>query len=359
MFVDKKYRLFVLVCTAVLAGGLLVLLLEGVMEAEPHRAQGAPHWHPTGGPYLGTDSDTIIGSHDITTTRATVSAVSSPTHQLYLPLAANRVPYCPPPRNPRKGLAWAYFDREIEPTPQFIQEALCIGWYHTWIIPDTNPLEEYGVETYPVFWCDVYPSDAQGDEVRIDYKQDALQKLGPDYDGYLLFLNEPDLPAPQCDRTPREGAELYVWVKQNLPQAKLVGPMVSHVDALDGWRWLQAWRQEVIALTDTPPDLYAYSIHDYTLGELSYVADTLHDLMTAWGDGDKSMWVTEFGSQSPQRIAQMIDFYNNDARIARFAGYTPLMVDNDFHTNFRFFYWDSAELTPLGESFAAHGNETP
>ena len=45
--------------------------------------------------------------------------------------------------------------------------------------------------------------------------------LSPDYDGYLLFLNEPDRP-DQANKTPQEGVTLYKALKAKYPLAKFV-----------------------------------------------------------------------------------------------------------------------------------------
>ncbi len=275
------------------------------------------------------------------------------TFNIYLPLT-----FTQDTRNLAKGTAWAYFGkRPISERGHLAKDIMRIGWFHNWGISAINPLKLYDVEFVPMWWCDQWPSDAIGDNVKVDFKQLTLDRLGRDYDGYLLFLNEPDLPPAQCDRTPKQGAKYYIWIKENLPNVKLIGPMTSHIDGLNGYPWLIEWRKQVIKMTGQPPKVYAYSLHDYMpYHKVGWLTNKLYDLMIKWGDGDKKIWVTEYSKYAPDKMAEATEYFANDPRIERFAGFTPDFKGEELFEQHRFFEWESEELTPIGKAFVESGN---
>jgi hypothetical protein len=193
-----------------------------------------------------------------------------------------------------------------------------ISWWRGWQRGSpAGPL--WGIHPTQALWCDFYYSRHSGNKL---IPQLPAIELPESFDGYLLFLNEPDVAfynhPPQCAADPRRAAQLYTHVKAELPNAKLVGPGISHLDYINGFRWLEAWWKEVVTITGSPPHMDAWDIHNYIGG-----GDPLapYDALEAWlskrGVNNPQFFISEWGACDPARVHEMRQAFENDDRIVR------------------------------------------
>lgn len=220
-------------------------------------------------------------------------------YTFYLPLLAENA-------NQKKGLAWGDYGA----TAQADYELFQVGWYHLYRYWD-NPSYPHAVGLdYVRDWgcINVGPSISA-----------VVNTLGSDFDDYLLWVNEPTMP-DQCYELNdvHLAAQHYITTAHYLPDAKIIGPRMF-IDSLGQYLiivdWLSRWRQRVFDLTcgnvvtytnpfpDVPcgyPNITGYALHTYdntvlpNNGNLKRV-DDFYDQMIAWGDGDKELWIDEFG----------------------------------------------------------------
>lgn len=200
---------------------------------------------------------------------------------------------------------------------------LNIGWHYDYTLRRPGRSLDNGSQYVPMLWCDIYPA-LRYDAPAINYF-DQLRRLPADYNGYLLFANEPDLRGSihdggQCERTPRQVAYMLRSVRQICPGCRVVGPNVSHIDYVRGWPWLSAFYDEVRRLGVRPPEVAA--IHDYTGQPPTAIVDSLFALLATFQDAPETAWVTEFGSCDAAWVAEAVATYERDERISRYAYFT-------------------------------------
>lgn len=233
----------------------------------------------------------------------------------YLPLITT-----PEPQN---GAAWAAAGRR-HPRDA---EILHIAWYHNWGPVGANL--ENGAVFVPTLWCDRYPPMDWADGTNL--LQRMTEVIPANYTGPILFINEPDLPGSdtggQCDRTPEQAAWLYYQLRLAFPRATLVGPQPSHLDYVNGWPWLRAFYDFLSSQGWPPPDVA--TIHTYIDTEPpGKIVDSLFALLSAYPDAPHTAWVTEYGSCNPGIIHLMRSYWQSDARITRWAFFTPRWWDD-------------------------------
>jgi len=254
-------------------------------------------------------------------------------HHYYLPIMTIQTHQTSSPAPNKRGFACTYCGQM---TPDDVS-SLSISWYHNWSMSQND----HAAEFVPHFWCDIW-QDGDSDNF-VDYIAE-VSMLPSDYDGYMLFLNEPDLAAPQCNITPAYGAQLYNWVKATIPNVKLIGVQVSHGDGIRGFKWLREWRNEVLNTSGAYPDMWRYTIHEYNDDPRPQV-EALLSLQAEWGI-DTPLWVTEFGTCKPDVMRDMVQYYEGHDMIERYAVYAPLLLDCQALID-----WNTRELTAVGEGF--------
>ncbi len=225
--------------------------------------------------------------------------------------------------SPKKGLALTY------ETGWHYQEAnrLNVSWFHNWhVTPAVEPPPS--VEFIPFVRC------AEPDEISA-----AVANLGADYDGYLLFLNEPDHDnlSQGCGITVEEAAQRYLSLRTALPDAKLIGPNPSWNDP-NTTNYIEDWREAVHTATGNYPDVTGYGWHFYTTS-VNAVRENVNNLciaMNSLGEGDKEMWITEFGVDQQSlgedavknTLFQLLDIFEHHVglesgcEVTRYAYYT-------------------------------------
>ena len=229
-----------------------------------------------------------------------------------------------------------------------------ISSYRTWQINEgLSPI--HGLELHPNFWCDIYflPPNFLLSQLPV------FDLLGSEYDGYLLFLNEPDLSSygmhGQCEVTPRRGAELYVYTKAMLPLAKIVGPGISHVDYYNDFMWLTKWFNHVVSLTGGPPQMYAWDIHTYVQdGDPLAPVNALEQFLVSRGVTEPKFFISEWGSCNVGRLIEMKVAFDNDDRVLSHSIYEQSHAYWDGESRCILLFDESSsplELTELGEAF--------
>lgn len=208
-----------------------------------------------------------------------------------------------------------------------------------------------GLRATQGLWCDFYyhPVYSQG---RLIPQAGAID-LPAEFDGVVLFLNEPDLPG-QCSASPKRAAQLYTHVRNQLPHAQLVGPGISDRDWVNEFAWLEAWWTAVVDLTGEPPQMAAWDIHNYSDKAHPLAPyDALEKWLAVRGVANPKFFVSEWGACTPERIIEMREAFDNDPRILRHYIYDQTLAtwDGDGRCII-LFDEETMELTLLGRAWA-------
>ncbi len=220
------------------------------------------------------------------------------------------------PVSPKKGIAYWVTDT-IEFEPFF-----GLSWYSRYSLGNVPELEAAnpGVEFMPHLYCNVPEDDPDGDLL-----ERAIELLGSDYDGLLMWVNEPEVGSVlgQCELTdPYEAAQFYIDTKVGLPNARLIGPHTAFDPNLGEYpfQWIVDFREAVYDLTCNQPapipcgypEFYAYGVHLF--GEEAEINLQLLDdyytlIATEWGQPKAQLWVTEFTFcfNNPDHAQELID----------------------------------------------------
>ncbi|MEL0099664.1 MAG: glycosyl hydrolase [Opitutae bacterium] len=238
------------------------------------------------------------------------TAVTSPSYTYFFPIIISDS------RPTQQGLAKAYGAVTASDV-----DRLNIEWYYDYGLRYPSPVLG-DAEYIPFFWCDQYP--ALKWPTQYNYF-DSLAKLPDDYNGYLLFLNEPDLRGGdvdgwQCDRTPRQAAYIYKALLAECPNCIFIGPATSHIDYLQGWPWLREFYETIYKMGLKPPQIAA--AHDYTEQSGSELVNSLFRLLDLFPGAAKKVWITEFATCDPNLARKSIEFYQSDERVERYAWFT-------------------------------------
>lgn len=229
-------------------------------------------------------------------------------YKVFIPFVANNdgVQIRPTPipdpivYNPNKGIAL------VEPYLEDL-DSVGAGWYYTWTpLPKPTADSRYISMSYYGLFDDNLPVD---------------------YDGFVLFLNEPNNPAPfGANITPQLAAERYAAFVQVRPQAKLV---VGNVSA-----WSRVWMTDFLSelktnYPDTPLPYY-YGVHGYveswiTASQLNTYWSTMASYISLSLDGEPfEMWITEFADTTgdTESLNDILDVIESKSYISRFAYFT-------------------------------------
>lgn len=238
----------------------------------------------------------------------------------------------------------ARLDERVAQMPADIQ--YWRGWQRTQPAGD-----RYGLRATQGLWCDFYyhPIYSGG---RLIPQYGAID-LPEDFDGYLLFLNEPDLPG-QCSASPKRAAQLYTHIKATLPNAQLVGPGISDRDWVAGFAWLEAWWTAVVQLTGEPPRMAAWDVHNYTDTAPPLAPyDSLEKWLRVRGVEKPKFFVSEWGACTVERIIEMRSAFDADPRIIRHYIYDQTGAEWDGPGRCIILFDESTmEMTALGRAWA-------
>lgn len=261
------------------------------------------------------------------------------TETVYLPLIMS-------PSAPigKAGVVWP--DNANEDTAALLNA----DWWYDYNVRIDGP-QIGNMQFVPYIWCDQWPPHSYDNQTTYYFDVAAAHGMDEHYRGYLLFLNEPDLPGSdtggQCDMTPRQAAYLYKAIKRKYPHAILVGPSVSHRDYWRGWIWLREWYDLIIEMGLPPPEVAA--IHTYLDEPPHLIVDSLFRALAEYPGAPQTAWVTEFGHCDPAVAGAMIDAWQADARIERYAWF--IVQDWQWPECLNLLGRDG-ELTPVGDAWA-------
>ena len=232
---------------------------------------------------------------------ADVSQTAVP--RIYLPLILTPEPV--------SGLAW----HNRRPADAAVLGG--VEWYYTYGL---RPYRNEPAQFVPMLWCDRWPAYDYVDGY--DYIQEARPLYPLDYRGYFLFLNEPDLPGSdrdggQCGMTPLQAAHFYKSVVALWPDAKFVGPAVSHMDYWREWEWLAEWYRLIVGMGLPLP--HAAALHTYLSEPPPLIVDSLFAMLARYPGAPTAVWITEFGSCDPAQVGVMLDAFRADGRVSRYA----------------------------------------
>ncbi|HCE18464.1 MAG TPA: hypothetical protein DEQ80_11440 [Anaerolinea thermolimosa] len=177
-----------------------------------------------------------------------------------------------------------------------------------------------------------------------------IRHLPPDFEGYLLVFNEPNLGAPNgCGLSPAEAARRYASLRQELPHARLV---------VGGWSvfasdWIGNFIRE---LRDNNLPLPEYwHVHAYT--EAWITPRVAQDFLTSYHNlTGGTYWITEYGSPAGnlEDFRSMTSWFLSQTWIERVAAYTnrqpadaPWAIGSGVEL-----VKENATLTPIGAYYA-------
>ncbi|MBE0573870.1 hypothetical protein IH575_03140 [Candidatus Dojkabacteria bacterium] len=247
---------------------------------------------------------------------------------IFLPLVVSN--YSPPNYDENKGIA-------LVTDELYDLDRVGAGWYYTW-------------SHYP-------KPTADNRYVPMSYYGLFDDSLPVDYDGFVLFLNEPNNPAPfGAGIDAITAAARYRDFTIARPKAKLV---VGNTSAWSS-QWHYDFIHEIIRL-EAPLPQYV-GLHGYV--ESWITADNLASMWNNIYLGYKSVgiypevWITEFADTTgdTESLTDLMDVIQGKAYITRFAYFTnrydptqPYIPDgwHDFNL-----IEDDGSLSPIGAIYA-------
>ena len=274
------------------------------------------------------------------TPQPTAVAIMATSHQLIFPLIPNGTRQC----DPKAGIAWAAYGSRL---PEDMN-ILCPSVIHTWSLRPLNyrPSDAPQVRFIQHLACDTAPAMAWGDDVRVNNVELAQMLLGSEFDGVLLFLNEPNEPG-QCYMSPVRAGKFYRYVRRTYPNAIIVGPQPSDNDYKAGWVWLRAFYDELERFDAPLPDVGA--VHSYLAENPQLLLDSFFGVMAEYTSAPDTVWVTEFGQGDTAVVREMIRTYRDDERVGAYFYFTPRYQEwSEFPDWTLFDGEDGYTLNPVG-----------
>jgi hypothetical protein len=179
----------------------------------------------------------------------------------------------------------------------------------------------------------------------------------------LLFLNEPDMAhygqVAQCDIKPRRAAVLYMYAKEVAPDVKLIGLGLSHLDYQNGFEYLGAFIDNVVRLSGSLPDFWAWDCHTYLdTGDPLAPIDALQTFLHGRGVAANRFYISEWGACSADRGGAMRRAFDGDGRIIRHYYYCQYEAVWDGEGRCTSLFVEGSKplkLSPLGEAWVAAG----
>lgn len=264
------------------------------------------------------------------------------TYTIFIPLVLAMQP------PPRAGIVWHNPHPDDPAVTPF-------EWYYNYGLIPYDGVEQ---EFVPFFHCPIWPPLAYGREAA-DYFEIAETALGHDYDGWLLFLNEPNEygtdTGGQCEMTPRQAAFFYKSVVTLYPYAEVVGPVVSQHD-YPHWWWMRQWYQWITQLNLPMPAAAAAHFYDAAGTNPIHLTDlttSLRELLAEFPGAPDTIWLTEFGTCEASYAQVMLQEIQSLPYVTRYAWYTTRRggACTDLYTT------PENTLTPVG--YVWHAVHTP
>lgn len=171
-----------------------------------------------------------------------------------------------------------------------------------------------------------------------------------DYDGYLLFLNEPDRP-DQANKTPEEALILYKYFTSKYPDAKMI------VGNIFGIQWNLNFKSLCLAdpqcILPTRWGFHSYYMDMSGVNRIKEIYNQYHPIIGG------SWWVTEFANIHGEIYSdnEMLKYFNDTPWIERYAIFCNRAEGNEiwfpkFWHDFQLFDWGTGEITAVGRWYA-------
>jgi hypothetical protein len=163
----------------------------------------------------------------------------------------------------------------------------------------------------------------------------------------------------QCDISPHRAAVLYLYARETAPDVKLIGLGLSHLDYQNGFQFLGAFIDNVVRLSGSLPDFWAWDTHTYlNEGDPLAPIDAMQTFLHGRGITANRFYISEWGACSADRVGAMRRAFDGDARIIRHYYYCQYEAvwDGDGRCTSLFVEGSSPlRLSPLGEAWVAAG----
>jgi hypothetical protein len=236
-------------------------------------------------------------------------------HKVYIPIVYTPTPPPAPPN--RRGMAGVVWTEDNHEATRRVVDSC--GWFHNWTAAGSID----GLEFVPFLWGWRWPSDH-------DLIGRAVDVLGADYAGDLLWLNEPADGEPQANMTPHEAVHFYRMTREALPHARLIGPNMSFITA-EKWEHDANWLRDFVNIATAENialDFAGMAVHNYapTYEEHIRLHGEWVTLLARLGFGHLPLWVTEWGVDyrnegAAERVRLLCRFYDNSPTVYRHAWY--------------------------------------
>lgn len=253
------------------------------------------------------------------------------TYSVFLPI----VSASPLPPNPKHGLAWNKTGKNNVRPFRF-------SAYHNWEVENSD-LNVQGLKRVQHFSCDFRPYGCIDDCVIDMYGR--LEKLGYDYEGTILFLNEPNQPG-QCTLSPSAAVRIFQNAKTICPLAKWTLPQVSHVDYLNSWQWTREFLNQLFGVLPFANHYISYgSFHSY-IDQIDHMVTCYRALLAEFGLNPPIL-LTEYGHPDPDTAAKMYHDAMNNPHIKQAFWFTSWVEGGS--TNLFDKAGEGAQLTAVGK----------
>lgn len=221
---------------------------------------------------------------------------------LSLALAIILLPAVFSQRQSKAGIAYAWGACTDPATLNLTERG---GWWHRWS-PEIGCLPAEG---FVPLWR---PGDSW--------------PQGATYNGYALFLNEPDRP-DQDNKTPAQAAVLWLQFRQLCPNCRAI---VLNVSRCDNTTYVSQWREAVKVLTGSYPAVTGYGCHSYgSRQQILAQVEVVKTWLANTGQAGKQLWISEFGKTyvfggaqlSASDLQIVINAFEHDPAVTRYAIY--------------------------------------
>lgn len=191
--------------------------------------------------------------------------------------------------NPKSGIACSYY---------FPEDLTNVNWFHFWGPANSDPR------------C--VPMSYMGDD----------PNLSPDYSGYLIVFNEPDVDFIYSGYIiPTDAAVRYNALATKYPNAKMIVGNTTHF----GVNWLREFK----GLCNKLP--YAWGIHMYSDNVIFFPKDLINQMEYTHNEIGGTFWFTEwadaYGIVEHDQI--LLDWLNATAWVEKWAYFTNRSYGNE------------------------------
>ncbi len=264
-----------------------------------------------------------------------ITAMTNKKYTVFLPIVMND--HTAPHVSDKKGVATVSVNN---------MHLISTGstWFYVWSDMPNDSLHALSVDYVPMSYYGNYD----------------VSKLSVDYEGYVLFLNEPNNPAPYGSAvSPIVSAQRYAQFVSIYPHAKMI---VGNCSA-----WSLSWYLDFLfELKDKYPHISLpshYGIHGYiesyvTVQQLDTWWTNIHYNLEHFSEKEITVWITEFAvtTGDPQTLTELLSMIESKEWIERYAYFTNVNMIGEpwFPEGWNVGLFENDVLTPLGNVYKNH-----